>query len=98
MQAQVTLARLRAIACLKYRQDSQLWRVICTTMNETPKKIFHDCEYCILCRGTFSVAKEKIRVFGKSNVCSLVYRATNVSSTVKSWSFVACSATIVLSD
>ena len=53
-------------------------------MNETPKKISHDCECCILCRGKFSAAKEKMRVFGKSNVdiCSLVYRATNVDLSV----------------
>ena len=53
-------------------------------MNETPKKISHDCECCIPCRGKFSAAKEKIRVFGKSNVdrCSLAYRATNVDLSV----------------
>lgn len=58
--------------------------MIQTTMNETPKTISHDCECCILCRGKFSAAKEKIRVFGKSNVdiCSLVYRATNVDLSV----------------
>ena len=53
-------------------------------MNETPKKISHDCECCIPCRGKFSAAKEKIRVFGKSSVdrCSLAYRATNVDLSV----------------
>ena len=53
-------------------------------MNETPKKISHDCECCIPCRGKFSAAKEKIRVFGKSNVdrCLLAYRATNVDLSV----------------
>ena len=51
---------------------------------ETPKKICHDGESCFLCKRTFSVAKEKIRVFGKSSfdISSLIHRALNVDLTV----------------
>ena len=50
---------------------------------ETPKKICHDGESCFLCKGTFSVAKEKIRVFGKSSFdISSLNRALNVDLSV----------------
>ena len=43
-------------------------------MSETPKRIPHGGERCILCRKSFIVAKEKINVFGKSafDISSLV--------------------------
>ena len=57
---------------------------LASAMNETPKKIPHGGERCILCRKTFIVAKEKINVFGKSalDISSLVKRATNVDLSV----------------
>ena len=72
-------------ACPGYWRDSQLWHVKSSNMQrETPKKICHDGESCFLCKGTFSVAKEKIRVFGKSSldISSLIHRALNVDLTV----------------
>ena len=72
-------------ACPGYWRDSQLWHVQSSNMQrETPKKICHDGESCFLCKRTFSVAKEKIRVFGKSSfdISSLIHRALNVDLTV----------------
>ena len=72
-------------ACPGYWRDSQLWHVQSSNMQrETPKKICHDDESCLLCKRTFSVAKEKIRVFGKSSfdISSLIHRALNVDLTV----------------
>lgn len=72
-------------ACPGFWRDSQLWHVKSSNMQrETPKKICHDGESCFLCKGTFSVAKEKIRVFGKSScdISSLIHRALNVHLTV----------------
>ena len=72
-------------ACPGYWRDSQLWHVKSSNMQrETPKKICHDGESCFLCKRTFSVAKEKIRVFGKSSfdISSLIHRALNVDLTV----------------
>ena len=53
-------------------------------MNETPKKIPHGGELCVLCGKSFLVAKEKINVFGKTafDISSLVKRATNVDLSV----------------
>lgn len=72
-------------ACLGYWRDSQLWHMNSSNMqSESPKKICLDGESCFLCKGTFSVAKEKIRVFGKSSfdMSSLIHRAFNVDLTV----------------
>ena len=72
-------------ACPGYCRDSQMWHVQSSNMQrETPKKICHDGESCFLCKRTFSVAKEKIRVFGKSSfdISSLIHRALNVDLTV----------------
>ena len=71
--------------CPGFWCDSQLWHVKSSNMQrETSKKICHDAESCFLCKGTFSVAKEKIRVFGKSSldISSLIHRALNVYLTV----------------
>ena len=53
-------------------------------LNETPKKIPHGGERCVLCRKSFIVAKEKINVCGKSSldISSLVKRATNIDLSV----------------
>ena len=53
-------------------------------MNETPKKIPHGGELCVLCGKSFLVAKEKINVFGKTafDISSLVKRVTNVDLSV----------------
>ena len=72
-------------ACPAYWRDCQLWHVKSSNMQrENPKKICYDGECCFLSKGTFSVAKEKIRVFGKSSfdISSLIHRALNVDLTV----------------
>ena len=74
----------RLDACPGNWLESQLWHVKSSNMQgETPKKICYTDE-CFLCKGTFSVAKEKIRVFGKSSfdISSLIHRALNVDLTV----------------
>ena len=57
---------------------------ILIAMNETPNKIPFGGEICILCKKSFTVAKEKINVFGKSglNISSPVKHATNVDLSV----------------
>lgn len=55
-----------------------LWSFI--IMNETPKKLSHRQECCFLCKSLLTNDRDKIRVFGKSNIDipSLILRATKL--------------------
>ena len=47
--------------------------------NETPKKVNPKDDSCFLCKKNYTTVKNKIYVFGKSNlnISALILRATN---------------------